>query len=283
MTLAYLALLLRILLVGYEKIIVKKLGEGYAVEATLLFFLLATTFMAPSLMWVQIPTHFGFLSRVLVSGFVYSIAFLLFVRSLAIGDASLVGPLYNFNVFFLVFLTAIFLNEPISAAKITGLILLVYGVSFLNRRPGLFHSFKSLLGERACLYMILCSFLMAVGRTIDGFVVREVSPLVYAFALYFAITTFLGIYVIASGKITSTLDLWKIRTKIALVAGFTNAYSYFCLLLAFRKIHVSVAEPASMLGSIVTVVLAHIIFKEHIRDRLTGVFVMLAGACFLFL
>jgi len=44
---------------------------------------------------------------------------------------------------------------------------------------------------------------------------------------------------------------------------------------------VSVAEPISMLGMIVTVILARLILKERVGRRLVAVIVMIAGAWFL--
>ena len=46
---------------------------------------------------------------------------------------------------------------------------------------------------------------------------------------------------------------------------------------------VSIAEPASMLGLIVTVVLAYFILKERVRNRLIGVVIMIAGTWLLFI
>jgi transporter family protein len=50
------------------------------------------------------------------------------------------------------------------------------------------------------------------------------------------------------------------------------------MLFAFTKIDVSVAEPASMLGMIATVILARLVFREKIGRRLVAVIVMIAGA-----
>ena len=284
MALAYLALLGRIVLLGYERIIVKKLGsQSDSESAAFLFFAIATLFLLPFVFFAAKPMDYGFLKFVVFSSFIYSIAFILYVTSLSIGEASLVSPLYNFNVFFLLILTAIFLGESLSILKIMGLVLLVYGVSFLNKRQNIFLSLKSLLKDKAPLLMIICSLLIAIGRTIDGFAIKGVSPIIYAFNIYVGVSLFLFIYILFKKKLKHTLLLLKHKTSIAVIAGAVNSYAYLLLLAAFTRIEVSIAEPASMLGMIVTVVLAHFIFKEKIGNRLAAVLIMLLVTWLLFL
>ncbi len=284
MIIAYLALLGRIVLLGYERIVVKKLGDQADSEsASFLFFAIASLFLFPLIFFVTAPAGYGFLQYVALSSFVYSIAFVLYVKSLSIGEASLVSPLYNFNVFFLLILTSIFLGESFSIFKIIGLLLLVYGASFLNKRQNIFLSLKSLFKDKAPLLMIVASLLIAIGRTIDGFVVQEVSPIIYALYIYTGISLFTLIYILFTRKLKNTISLLKEKPKIAVTAGAVNAFSYLFLLVAFTQIDVSIAEPASMLGMIVTVILANVVFKEKIKDRLVAVLIMLVGAWLLFL
>lgn len=284
MILAYVALLGRIFLLGYERIVVKRLGQHSDSEsASFLFFAIALIFLFPLIFFVSVPISFEFLQFVVLSAFVYSIAFVLYVKSLTIGEASLVSPLYNFNVFFLLILTVIFLGESFSIFKIIGLLLLVYGASFLNKQQNIFLSLKSLFKDKAPLLMIISSLLIAIGRTIDGFVVQDVSPIIYAFSVYVGISIFTLIYIIFTRKLKNTLLLLREKPKIAFMAGAVNAFSYLFLLFAFTKIDVSIAEPASMLGMIVTVILAHFAFKEKIGNRLVAVLIMFLGSLLLFL
>ena len=58
MAVAYIALLLRILLLGTERIIVKKLGSGSdSIGATFLFFSIALIFLLPALFFVEWPEN----------------------------------------------------------------------------------------------------------------------------------------------------------------------------------------------------------------------------------
>lgn len=281
---AYLSLLGRIVLLGYEKIVIKKIGSNNSSKATsFLFFLIATLFLFPFTFLEEIPKNFKFLRYGFLSGFIYSISFILYVKSLSLGEASLVGPLYNFNVFFLLILTSIFLKEPFTFYKILGLSLLVYGASFLNRQENIFSSLKILFKKRETLLMIFSSFLIAIGRTIDGFVIEKASPIFYSFFLYGVISFFQFIYILFGRELKEIFNLLKSNTILVLIASMINAYSYLLLLFAFKWIDVSIAEPLSMLSMILTVVFAHYIFKERIGLRILGVFIMILGSFTLFL
>jgi len=281
---AYLALAGRIILLGYEKILVKQLGEEAESEsATFLYFFISMIFFLPCMFWASPPINYDFMIYSAVSSFIYCLAFLFYVRSLSVGEVSLVSPLYNFNVFFLLVLTAVFLGEKITVLKVTGLCVLLYGASFLNRQSGILPSLKAMFKNHACVLMIICSFFMAIGRTIDGFVLKTIDPLVYGFSIYLFMTVFLFFYILYKRKFHKAVALFKSRKIITLKAGAVNAYTYLFLLYAIARIDVSVAEPASMLSMIVTVFLSKLILNEDISGRLTGVLIMIAGAWALFL
>jgi len=283
MLIPYLALGGRIILLGWERILVKKLGEkSDSISGTFLFFGLGTIFLLPALFFVDIVLNTSILFYVTLSSFVYSIAFWLYVKSLSEGEASLVSPLYNFNVFFLLILAVTFLGEKLSLFKVLGLIFLFYGVSFLNRKRNIIESFKAILLDKSCQYMIIASLLIAVGRTIDGNAIKITTPILYAFYLNVGISLFLLVYIMAKRNLSTTIKLFKEKTKIASLSGGINAYSYLFLLIAFTGIEVSIAEPASMIAMVITVILAGRILKENIKERLLGVAIMLIGLWLLF-
>ncbi|NPV50791.1 MAG: DMT family transporter [Candidatus Methanofastidiosum sp.] len=284
MLIPYLALMGRIILLGWERILVKKLGQkSDSISGTFLFFGIGTIFLIPTLFFVDIVLNTSILLFVTLSSFVYSIAFMLYVKSLSEGEASLVSPLYNFNVFFLLILAVTFLEEKLTLFKILGLMFLFYGVSFLNRKSNILESFKAIFLDKSCQYMIGASLLIAIGRTIDGNAIRFASPLLYAFYLNVGISLFLLLYILTKSNISTTIKLFNEKRKVATLSGGLNAYSYLFLLIAFTGIEVSIAEPASMTAMIITVVLAGRILKENIKERLLGVAIMLIGLWMLFI
>ena len=235
MSLAGFGLAGRILLLGVERIVVKRLGQGAdAFSAAFLFFWLGGVLLLPLVPWElwgePLPPGRIVLGA-LASGAFYSVAFVCYVRSLSEGEASLVSPLYNFNVFFLALIAWAFLGEPLSASKLAGLALLVYGSSWLNRRDSVWRSLAALLTDRACRYMIVASVLIAVGRVIDKSLVAQAPPVTYVCLLYWIISGYILVYALLRRNAGDILHLLRARPGMALAGGAINGYSYLCLLL----------------------------------------------------
>ena len=283
--LSYIALLGRIFLIGIERIIIKGLSkEDNNIIVTFLFFFLALFFFLPFIIFSKKPDDYSFLKTVIITSIIYTNSFLLYVKSISISEVSLVTPLYNFNVFFLVILTSIFLNEKITIFKILGLILLIYGSSFLTKQQNFFLSIKALFNNKGSLIMIISSLLIAIGRTIDGSITKiGVSPLFYSFFLYLFITIILFSIILIRRELKEIIFLLREKTILSFLAGMTNAYSYLFLLISFKKIDVSIAEPSTMLGTIITLIFSKFIFKENIKYRFIGALIMIVGAYLIFL
>ncbi|MFO7818311.1 MAG: EamA family transporter [Desulfovibrionales bacterium] len=278
MTLAYLALTARILLLGVERIVVKKMGSGSdCMSAAFLFFFIGGLFLLPFTL-LENATWTDMVPRTMSSGIFYSLAFILYVRSLSIGEASLVSPLYNFNIFFLALLAAFFLGESLGIKKILSLILLVYGASFLQRGKNVWESLRFLWKDKACVYMMIASMLIAAGRVIDKSGMISFKPVTYCCVLYFCISLYIFIYILARRKSGEISLLLRRKPAVTITSGAINGFSYLFLLYAMTGIEVSVAEPMSMLGILVTLALSSIVFKEKIGYRFIGVCIMIAGA-----
>ncbi len=293
--LPYLALLGRILLLGYEKIILKQLSQDKPDEATVLYFGIALPFLAPLLFFSKMPQNFIFLLYIAIFSVIYMIAFILFVYALEAGEASLVSPLYDFNVLFVAILSAFFLAESLSILKFAGVILLIFGSSFLNQQKNPFQAIASLFHNKSCFYMILCSLFVALGRMLDGKMMKieKLDPIVYSFFLYLGITICLVLrlafiqYFSKSRNtamqakqniFSSTLTLLKEKPITSIITGAINAYAYLFFVYAITKINVSVAQPLSMLAVVITMLFAKWIFHETIGHRLIGACIMLLGA-----
>ncbi len=283
MLLAYLALAGRIVLSGYERIIFKQAGHSFgSEEAVFIIFICGTALLLPLVPLAEAPQSWAFLWPALASATVYSIQTVLYLRALSSGEASLVGPLYYFSLFFLLILTTLFLGEHLGLFKVGGVVLLFYGASFLNRQGSVLHSLRSLADHPACRLMLVSSALVAVGRTIDAHVVRDVHPITYTLVLCIITDVILLLHLLWRGKLPGALRLMRSHPWLSTASGAVDVLSYLLLMFAVGRIEMSVAEPASMLGLVVTVVLARLIFREDIRGRLVGVSVMLAGVWLLF-
>lgn len=283
--LSYFALLGRIFFIGIERIIIKKLSKkDNDIIVTFLFFFFALLFYLPFIIVSKKPSNFSFIKTVFLVSLIYTNSFILYVKSISISEVSLVTPLYNFNVFFLVILTSLFLNEKITIFKIIGLTLLIYGSSFLTKSENILLSLKNLFNNKGAQIMIASSFLIAIGRTIDGSMTKiGVSALFYSFFMYLFISIFLFLIILFKKRFNDMVLLVKNKPLLSLLAGMTNAYSYILLLVSFKTIDVSIAEPSTVLGTIITLIFSTFLFKEKIKYRLIGVIIMIFGTYLIFL
>ena len=279
---AIIALICRIFMLGYERIVFKQAGENQnTFIATFWLFFLAAVFQTPLLFFEE--WNLVDLLSASPSAFIYTFSFSLYVYALSNYDVSLITPFYNFNVFFLLILSIIFLEESFYWFKLGGILLLFYGTIYLNKQQNILESIKAIYTNKGCILMIICSLLMAIGRVLDATMIQSTPPTIYSFALYLFMGIYLFLYLAFRRKIRETLTAFGERKKSFLLGGITNAYSYLFLLIVINTegFEVSVAEPLSMLSVIISIILSALIFKEKIKNRLLGAIIMMCGAILL--
>lgn len=274
---AYFALFCRIILLGAERLIVKGLGsDGDNVDGVFVFFGLGALFLLPFAIGEN-PGDYSFVFFALSSGLIYSLANIFYFKSLNMGEVSLVTPIGNLNIFFLFILSVIFLRERFTLYKVLGIILIFYGTSTLKKEGNFLKSMQAILKDKSCLYMLIYSFLVASGRIIDKSAGSRVSPMLYSFSVYAFVALIMFIYLAFNRRINDILLLIKKKPLYSVASGFTNAFTYLFLLIAIETIEVSVAEPLSMLSTIVSVALGALILKENVQSRLMGIILTMAG------
>src|SRR6056297_2912863 len=149
-----LAMIGRIVLLGLERIVVKKVGEdNNSIAVTVLFFGIGVIFLLPFVIGKNVDS-LSFLPYALISSTIYSLTFVLYVKALSTGEVSLVTPIASFNILFLFLLSALFLHENISVLKFAGIGLIFYGSSYLKPGSNLVQSIKAILKEKPCQYML---------------------------------------------------------------------------------------------------------------------------------
>jgi transporter family protein len=270
----YLWLIIRITLLGYERIAGKKITshEDEILSSWAFFFF---SFLA----FFPFFNHITFISYSIFSGTIYTISFFLYVYALANEDTSVIAPLYNMNVVFLIITTAIFLNEKITITKILGSLLMIYGVSFLKKDNNLKMSYINILKSKGAIAMLVSSGLMAIGRTIDGYIIRNVDSLSYSISIYLIVSIYFFIVTLIKYKsIKPHIRIIKNKISPLVSGGISNAYSYIALLNMFKYIDVSVAEPVSMSSALITAFFAKFIFKEKVAIRVLGTILLILGA-----
>ncbi|MHA1561053.1 MAG: EamA family transporter, partial [Promethearchaeota archaeon] len=240
----------RILLLGYERIAFKKAGkEKNSMISTFLLFFIPTFLLLPILFYYS--WDFMVLPYAFPSSAIYTAAFLIYIYVLSNFEVSLIVPFYNFNVFFLLILSIIFLGETFNYLKIIGIFMLFLGTTFLNRESKLIDSLKAVYKNRGCQLMMVVSILMAIGRVMDTYLVKTFNPGEYSIALYLLISFDIFIIILLTKKVKDIIPTFKSRTKEFLIGSGTNAFSYLFLLIALTEMELTIAEPLSMLSVII--------------------------------
>jgi transporter family protein len=270
----------RVAFLGYERIEFKRAAEKQdPLVSTFLLFAIAGVLLLPMLFLASFE-GMGGIFYALLSGTVYSVAFVLYVHVLATYEASLVAPLYNFNVFFLFILSMIFLGESFYWFKLGGILLLFIGTSLLDMKHSLKDSIIAVFTNKGCLLMIAVSLLIAVGRVIDGFFVKTTTdPFLYAIIQYWVISLYLFVAILITKKIKTIKSIFVHQYKHFLLGSFANAYSYIFLLVSISifDLELSIAEPLSMLSILVTLGLSAWLLKEKVKGRWLGAILMVLG------
>ncbi len=285
--LAYVFLSLRIVFLALERITVKKLGdfEGTLeknIGATFLFFFIGALSLIPFVFNERIES-LDFIFPVLVNGIIYSVYASFYVISLASGEASLVTPVSSLGSLVLLFLSVIFLGESFNLSKVAGILIIIFGLSYLKKSKSFFASIKHLFKEKAVLLMFTAVTIQSFGRILDKVFIIKMNPVTYVFFLYLMISFYLFLFLVYQGKIHSIWEVFKVKPLWALASGFINGYSYYFLMLALRDIELSIAEPLSQTSMVITVLLSAVFFREKIKDKMAASLIILIGGWLLFL
>lgn len=289
MYLGFLFLAFRIAMLGAERIFLKYLQHYSSIPVASLFFLVAAVLLTPVFSFVPLsaialtPVEW---TLVLISSLFYSIGFYAYVKAISLGDASLIAPLYNSSLLWLLFLGFLFLGDAVTTLRIIGAVILFIGVFFLY--PGsLREKLVAIRTSNASWYMIGGSFFVAVGRTIDAFTTSEIASNIvvnqsyYAFLINLSVGVYLLIFSLVRGQYSQLRRILREKPMTITLAGLTNGWAYLCLLLAIGYLQVTVAEPASLLSVFVTALLAKIFLHENVEQRLPGMVLMVIGAILL--
>ena len=286
MVIAIIALSIRIILLGLERLYLKMMGkdtrEDQSVTVTVVFFGFGAIVLFPLAIFPLLSSVEGIINAAMSSLF-YSVGFVFYSASLRTGDISLVSPLYNFNLVFILFFSVIFLGETFTLFKILGLIMMFFGLSYLERGNNIVTSLKNVFSNKSCQHMIIASLFISCGRIIDGFTVQSANPLTYSFFIYLFVTLYLLTVLSLGRRHKEVIELVKVNPKLSLASGAVNGLSYLALLIAFTAIEVSIADPASALNIFIAMFLAAKFLDEEIKQRLFAAILIVIGVILLFI
>ncbi|MHA2060517.1 MAG: EamA family transporter [Candidatus Ranarchaeia archaeon] len=286
MVIALLALSIRIILLGFERVFLKMMGlkarEDQSIVVTVVFFGFGAIVLLPLAVLPLLNSLDGIFNAAISSVF-YAVGFVFYSASLRRGDVSLVSPLYNFNLVFILGFSVFFLGESFTPFKVLGLVLMFFGLSYLEKGNNIITSLKNVFTQRSCQLMVIASLFISCGRIIDGFTVQSANPLTYAFFIYLFVTIYLLAVLSLRKKHIEIVELVRTAPKLSLASGAVNGLSYLALLIAFTAIEVSIADPASTLNIFIAMLLAARLLKEEVKQRLFATVIIVLGVLFLFI
>ncbi|MFW9778053.1 MAG: EamA family transporter [Candidatus Heimdallarchaeota archaeon] len=279
---------IRIVLLGFERVILKIFGEksetDQSIAVTTIFFGIGALILF--ILGFPVLTLSPAILNAFLACIFYSGAFVLYASSLRQEAVSLVAPLYNFNILFLLILSTVFLGSEFSVFSIIGILCMFVGLSYLEKSTTMLNSVRSVLTNRGAQYMISASVLMALGRVIDAFTVAslQVNSFVYSFYIYAIVTIDLFLVLLVSRRLSICVKVFLDAPKIAIASGAVNGLSYLCLILAVSEgIEIALAEPASTLNIFIAMIIASRFMNEEINQRWVAAGFIVIGAILLFL
>jgi transporter family protein len=287
MLVSYFALLIRVVLLSFERIVVRMLGDQEGdiyknISSSFLFFFIGGVCLLPFCLFVKVDS-WVFLLPCYLSSLVYAIGSVAYVTSLATGETSLVTPINSLNSLFLLIVSVIFLGESLSLGKVIGIFVIIMGVFLLKNVKSPLKSMTAIINNLPCRLMILYISMQSIGRVIDKMFYVEVSPVLYSTILYFFVGLNLFAVLLFKKKAHVIKEIFVNKKVPSIVSGAINGYSYLALLIALNYIELSVAEPFTQVSMILTMVLAHFIFKESIKEKISGSVLILIGGWLLFM
>ncbi|AKI96899.1 DMT family transporter [Kosmotoga pacifica] len=281
MTVPILALALRILLLAFEKIVLKFMGDRTGalyrnLAASFLFFFIGALVLLPFAVTREI-SNWHFLIPCLLSALLYSFSSFAYVSSIATGEVSLVTPISSLNAAVILLFAAAFLGEKITGVKLLGIFLMLYGIFILKGMLTPLKSFRAIINDRPSQLMFVSVVLQSLGRVIDKSFASDNDPLIYATMLYFVVSFnfFLLLQLRKKGK--QIVSSFREKPFPMLIGGAINGAAYLFLLIAIKSIELSLVEPLANLSIILAMFFAAVIFKEKLLEKLPGGLLVILG------
>ncbi len=191
-------------------------------------------------------------------GAIYAIAFSLYTASMARGPISIVSPWSNATVIIL------WLLHP------SGGILAVASLALFALGAFLLTGHKV---SAPVLWMLASDGFLALARIADVHHVTE-PPVIYATNLFTAISLWMMIPLLVSGKIRSVARLVRAEPGWSFIAASSNAAAYLALFCLLRFLHPAIVEAISAVASSVAAFSGVFFFHEGglLRKTFSSIF-----------
>ncbi len=155
--------------------------------------------------------------------------------------------------------------------------MIALGAYLLNARAsryGILGPIKAVASERGAVLMIIVAFIYSITSTLGKIAIEHSSPLFFGFFYPFILTAVLTVFIGARGKLNSVAS----SPAIFLLIGLCTATMVISHYIALSRTQVAYMISVKRTSLIFSVIYGKLIFnEEHIRDRLLGSVIMVAG------
>ena len=228
------------------------------------------------------PLGDEFLRAALISVAVNVVGTTIHVKALSLSPLSLTMPFLAFTPLFMLIPSWFVLGEAPSALGIVGIVLIVgggYAMHIDKVRGGFLAPLKAIASEKGSLLTLLVAAIWSISAVYDKVATVASSPAFYTtfFSLTFALV-YAPFLVFGMRKRAPDLATWP---RLLLLGLFTAVM----ILSQFAALELTVASyviAVKRAGMVLSVVFGYFFFKEkHLRARLTGAMLMMAGVAVL--
>jgi len=273
-----------IILSLYEVVRKKILKKEHSLE------LLAVTYITVSILqlflipWVDFQVPFFTLFIILVRSIIVAVSILFLTKALHHLEISSVTPLKNLTPLFLLFLSAIFLNEKVGPLQIIGIFLIVTGSYLLQIHDHYLDFFRHIkdFKNKYMYYALGGAGLLSIAAMLTKTVLTTVQPVTYMFysnifiAVYFAISLFVQYDGFTDIKLGYMQGKWWILLLAVFLIGMDMTYY---TAIAMPAVMISLVVPVRRLSTLISSLIGGRMFHDHfLFHKIMSAIILIIGA-----
>ena len=242
----------------------------------------ALPFLLPALLFTGIPALGTRFWLALFSGStLYVVTLIMYMRAIKISELSITVPMLTFTPLFMLVTSPLIVGEFPNVGGIIGILMIVAGSYLLNvskKVHGYFAPFKALVSDKGARLMLLVAFIWSITSNIDKIGLLNSSPLFWVIAVDSVAALLLLPLVIAIARKEQISMNGQGLLKVGLFGGLTSISQMTAISLTLVAYVIAVKRTSAIMG----VIFGYSIFKESgIKERLSGVMVMITGVLFI--
>ena len=282
---------LRILGMGLERPLVKRLSLGYSGFSTTVVFVGVGQVMFAGILFVQwllnphcFDSLLSWLPLALIPALCYGVSYNAYCQALSIGEVSLLTPLYASGLVLIFFIELALGLTTFSIQSLIGILLVALGVAIFNVEAGRLRQVLNpahLLSLPGAKWMLLCAVCIGLGRSIDKLLAPDAPEFQYAFVTNFFPVVFGLLLLARSGQVGQVMQQFSRNWKLAVILAIAGHGALVALFYSLDYVPASVAEPITQLSVFVSILFGGLWFGENIRARWLPSLLIVAGVMLL--